>query len=406
MATFDDLEVDEACEKILDHLARRFSPSTIDVTSETALGRVCAEDVFATAPSPLEPRSIMDGYALHMNGDIEVGGKIEVVGESAAGRPFEGALTAGQAVRISTGAVVPASASVVVAQENTSREASNLLVDNARDLRDGGFIRAAGSDWAGQSLRLSRGMTLGPAEVAMLLALDRPTVSVVTRPSVAIICTGDELLGPSDPYRAGAVRCSNGPMLAHQASAAGGEVIMNTMLGDDPAHLVDALQQAECADLILTSGGVSVGDHDHVHAALEERGAEVIFRRVRMRPGRPVTVAATARSLVCALPGNPASSWVTFELLARPALRSMAGVSRERSQLLQVNLPLAEEVAPLKTRVLFLRAIIREGATHPLPQQASGNLASITGVDCLIRVPAGEALIPRGTHLLTYLVES
>jgi len=406
MPTFDDLEVDEACAKVLDHLARRDASDRLEVEVEAAHGRVLATDIFATTPSPREPRAIMDGYALRVDAEDPVSRTFAVVGESAAGRLFAGSLAKSQAIRVSTGAVVPAAASVVVAQEDTARVGDELTISEGASLRAGGFIRAAGSDWEPGSLRLARGDTIGPAELAMLIALERPTVSVFARPSVAIISTGDELLGRDDAYRAGAVRSSNGAMLAAQVTKAGGDVIANLVVQDDPAQLHDALRQLEGADLILTSGGVSVGDHDHVHGALEARDAEVLFRRVRMRPGRPLTVAATAGCLICALPGNPASSWATFELIARPALRYLAGVRRERCPLVQVYAPVAEAVTPLQTRDLFLRAAIRDGAAHPLPRQASGNLASITGADCLVRVPVGGATIPARTPLRTYLVES
>ncbi|MGB1700724.1 MAG: molybdopterin molybdotransferase MoeA, partial [Nannocystaceae bacterium] len=246
----------------------------------------------------------------------------------------------------------------------------------------------------------------GPPELAMLLALERPRIKVYPRPSVAILSTGDELLEPGMPYKAGGVHSSNGAMLAAQVHHAGGEVITNRVIPDDLSQLTAALSDAANADLILTSGGVSVGDHDHLHDALRGCGATVLFRRVRMRPGRPLTVAACQGALVCALPGNPASSWATFELIARPALRHMAGVPKERARLLQLTVPIAEPVTPLRTRALFLRAMLSNGQAHPLEHQASGNLASLIGADCLVEVPAGDSPVPAGTSLSTYVIGS
>ena len=405
MPAFDDLEVDEACETILGHLARSFERQLVHVSLDEARGRVLAEDIIAPHSSPREARSVMDGYAICPGDAPPSPRRFAVVGESAAGRLFAAGLGVGDAVRISTGAVVPPDATVVVAQEDARREGDDIFVADPAVLRPGRFIRTAGSDWDAGSLRLPRGSELGPAELAMLIALERSAVPVFKRPSVAIISTGDELLAPAEPYREGAVRSSNGPMLAHQAITAGGEVTTNVVVPDESAPLVTALHAASEANLILTSGGVSVGDHDHIHAGLQECGAAVLFRRVRMRPGRPVTIACMGDSLICALPGNPASSWATFELLARPALRFMAGIPNARCPRLRLQVPVAAQLSPLHTRDHFMRAIIRDGLAHPLPQQASGNLSSLTGVDGMIRVPAGTEDIPAHTPLWIYLIK-
>ena len=404
MSDTEDLEVGEARARL-----REAAPSPrrapAPVARDDAAGRVLASAVRATDLAPREPRAIMDGYALAVVPGSPPADTWRVVGESAAGHPMPRPLPTGGAARVSTGAVVPEGATVVVAQEDTTRRGDELTLAEGTSLRSGRYIRPAGSDWSPGATLLAAGTPLGPAELALLHAAGRARLEVFERPRVTIVSTGDELVRDADDLRPGTVVSTNGTMLARLAERAGASVQAQLDASDDLSRVCETLDRA-CAtsDIVLTSGGVSVGDHDHIHGALTHLGATRLFRRVRLRPGRPVTAARVGDAMVLALPGNPASSRVTFELLARVAIGHTAGRAHRHDDLQWVEAPLAGQLSSLRTRDLYARARWRDGALAPLARQGSGHLTSIADADALILIPAGTPDVVDGSPVRALLL--
>lgn len=419
--TADDLELADALARVLSACAplpgeRRALP--------TARGRVLAEALHARWAMPGADVSTMDGWAVRA-ADLSPGTAIDlssgtvqssiatgrpdlsagpaevelaVVGESAAGHPSAAVVGPGQAMRISTGAVLPPGADAVVAQEDVRRQGECLWIDLARAgaVRPGHFVRRAGSDLAAGVEILSPGTALRPGDLALAAGAGHADVLVHRPPRVAVLCTGDELVDIGCPPGHGQVVSSNGLMLALQAEAAGAEVRDLGRVGDEPEALRRALADAAAgADVVLVSGGISVGDHDLVWPALLALGAEPIFRRVRLRPGRPLGFARLGDARVFALPGNPASTYVGFELFAQPALRRLAGHAQVERPRRRVVLAAPAEGAGRRTHCV--RARLVDGRAEPLPSQVSGALTSLRGCDLLVLVPPGPGL-PAGAE--------
>lgn len=390
--TADDLEPDDAFARVLAACAP-LPGERRDLFA--ARGCVLAEALHARWALPGADVSTMDGWAVRA-ADLaaetaEV--TLAVVGESAAGHPSPAELQPGQAARISTGAVLPPGADAVVAQEDVRRDGDRLRVDLARAgaVRVGHFVRRAGSDLAAGAPVLSPGTVLRAGDLALAAGAGHPDVLVHRPPRVAVLCTGDELVDIGCPPGHGQVVSSNGLMLACQAQAAGAVVRDLGRVGDRPEALRDALAAAAAAaDVVLVSGGISVGDHDLVWPALLALGAEPIFRRVRLRPGRPLAFARLGHALVFALPGNPASTFVGFELFARPALRRLGGHARPERPRRRVTLAGPAEGAGKRTHCV--RARLVDGRAEPLPSQTSGALTSLRACDVLVLVPPGPGL--------------
>ncbi len=418
MAPADEIELDVglAQASVLDVLARLEPLASERVAIELAGQRTLAESIHASAPLPSAPLSIMDGYAVRsadlrgqattMAGPIVLG----LVGESSAGHPLErGSLAAGTCVRISTGAVVPVGADAVVAQEDTRRLTDPSAIEFSAlartQVEPGRWIRAIASDVAEGELLLAAGCELGPGELALLAANGHADLPVRVRPNVAILATGDELVPIGQTPGPGQIVSTNSLMLAQQILAAGGQPLDLGRIADRPEPLREALVRALLdADLIISTGGISVGDHDLVLPALRELGVELRFRRVRLRPGRPACFGllprGSAQVPVLALPGNPASSMVAFELLARPLLRAMLGQPRTRWFRRGVELELASAVEGDRKRDHYVRVQIDErGRAQPLDRQLSGALRSIANFDALAIVPAGRERVEAGERL-------
>lgn len=394
----DELDPDAALARVL-ACARPLPPRRVGLAQ--AHGRVLAEDLRARWALPGGDLSTMDGWALraadlsHPTDTVA----LAIQGESAAGRPASAPLAPGAAARISTGALLPPGADAVVAQEDATREGATLRVDLARAgaIAPGHFVRRAGSDVAADALLLPAGARLGPGELALAASAGHAELLVHPAPRAAILCTGDELVPPGCPPGHGQIVSSNGLMLAALVEAAGGVAIDLGVAPDDRELLRAALDRARgLADLVLTSGGISVGDHDLVLPALRGLGLEPEFRRVRVRPGRPLTFGRLGEVLVFALPGNPASTFVGFELFVRPALRRLAGRVPEPRPLRRLTLAAPAEGAGRRTH--YVRARLREGRAEPLPNQASGALTSLRGCDALLIIPPGAGL-PAGAEV-------
>jgi molybdopterin molybdotransferase len=412
-----DLSVDEAIAAVLAHV-RPGALGHERVPVPAAIGRVLAEPMTASWSLPSAPLSIMDGYALRCAELVAARERgessllVPLARESAAGHPSERPLAPGTCVRIATGAVVPNDADIVVAQEDTARvehDGRAHVEFNAVALAQasvGRWIRPIGSDVQAGELLLEPGTPISGGEASLLAGTGHVEVPVVRRPRVAILASGDELVPIGHTPARGQIVSTNSMLLAAMIREAGGEPIeLGTVPDREPAVRAAIERAREQADVLIGTGGISVGDHDLILPVLEQLGFVGRFRRVALRPGRPTTFGhlplTDGRTLtVLALPGNPASTLVAFELFARPLLRAMLGLPSWRWQRGYRAVELAGAAEGDRAREHFVRAKLdAHGRAHPLAKQLSGALRSIADFDVLVRVPAGVSQVPAGTSL-------
>jgi molybdenum cofactor synthesis domain-containing protein len=360
-----------------------------EVFLDDALGRALAVD--ASAPNDVPPfaASAMDGFAIRAADTIKGAARLQIIGEAKAGTAADVAVRRGTAVRISTGAPIPEGADTVVPQELTSSEDSTVFIDS--QIRRGYHVRPAGEDIRAGELVVPAGCLLGPAELGVLASMNIPRPRVVRRPRVAIAGTGDELTDPGKPLKPGAIRDSNGPALGGAVHRAGAELVSRMRVGDDLDATVAVLGAGlRGVDMLITTGGVSVGPHDHVRPALKRLGFREVFAGVTMKPGRPTTFAVgDDGTLVFALPGNPVSALMGFRLFVVPALDAMLG---RETVIHPVNAVADEELpgAIGRTAIVRCRTTLHDDGWHvrPTKSQESHILTSMLGVDALALVPA------------------
>lgn len=367
------------------------------VAVASALHRVLAEDVAAAGDVPPFPCSAMDGYAIHAGA---TGRTLSVVGESRAGTPFSGAIGSGEAVRISTGGAVPGDADAVIRQEDVNAQDGRIVT--LVDVGAGEHVRHAGEDMRAGTTVLKAGTVLAGPELAAAISAGLAALTVARRPRVSIFCTGDELREPGEPLDPGEIYNSNGPMLAALATRVGGIAAPAQRLPDDRAATEAGLAAAlEQADVVIVTGGVSVGPHDHVKPALAALGVVEIFWGVALQPGKPTWFGARERQLVFGLPGNPVSAAVTFSLFARPALAALQGATLPPPHPAQAVL--AEPVARNRTREQAVRVRLAEqdGTILATPNGPQGShiVTSLIGADALAMIPAGEGRLEAGTRV-------
>ena len=368
----------EAQTRLLE-LARPLPSERLCVSQ--ASGRYLAADLLAKRTQPPADLSAMDGYAVRAE---ELHGPWTVTGESAAGHPYEGKVAPGEAIRISTGALIPEGAGAVLLQENAIRSNDRLELQGP-DGATPRHIRRAGLDFRTGDTLIAGGAQITAAHIALAISGGHDALEVGTRPRIAIIDNGDELaVNPSEvaPLQ---IPASNGAMLAAMAAPVAGEVARIGPVPDRKQALLEALTQAEGADVIVTSGGASVGDHDLVRPALEEWGAKLDFWRIAMKPGKPLLVATRGDQIILGLPGNPVSSFVTAWLFLLPLLRRLSGAVQPLPH--PVMLPCTEALPANGPRATFVRAQFSGAGVTTLAQQDSSALAAIASCDALIERP-------------------
>ena len=387
------LSIEEALRRVLARTAV-LEPESLPVAA--AAGRFLAEDVGARVDLPPFASSAMDGYAVRAE---DTPGRLPVVYRIAAGLPAEQALGSGESMAISTGGAVPAGADSVVPIEIVVESDNELNVPSPVEL--GANVRPAGGDVRAGDLVLAAGTRIGAAQIGALAAAGVAEVAVVRRPKVVVLSTGTELRAPGETLEAGQIYESNAPMLAAAFEAAGAEVERIGPVADDEGEHRRALAYGLEADVLVSSGGVSVGPHDLVRRILAELGVEEDFWGVAVRPGKPLAFGVRGRTLVFGLPGNPVSCLVGVELFVRPALLALQGATAPEPayETARLTAPLRRNAA----RDELARARSRRDAEgtllEPLTGQESHMIARAAGADALVLVPSGEGELAAGEHV-------
>ncbi len=390
----DLITIEEARRRVLEAITQVGDKS---VPLDAALGRVLAEKVTSTLDVPPFDSSGMDGFAVVAGPAAE----LNVIGEARAGRPFSGSVSPGQAVRISTGAVVPEGADAVVPLERTATARESVSVP---ETGPGENVRRAGEDIPFDAVVLQPGTTLGPAELGVAASVGRAELRCARQPRVAVLVTGDELTEPGAALAPGGIYSSNAFALAAQVERAGAELVARSTVPDDPKSTRAQLGAAlEDADVVIVSGGVSVGPHDHVKPALRELGVEECFWGVRLRPGKPTWFGTRGGTLAFGLPGNPVSAMVTFQLFVRPALAALQGAPSHPPRT-SARLAEAIERNPEREQAIRVRLLQSESnggleATPTTGAQGSHVLTSMVGADGLALIAPGEGEAAAGERV-------
>ncbi len=392
--------VDEALRLIL--ATATMPVETESVPLSRASGRTLARDLAALRTQPPCAVSAMDGYAVRSVDVALVPVVLSLVGESAAGRGFGGTVGPGQATRIFTGAPLPAGADAVVIQEDTSALPGQVTVREA--VVAGRHVRRAGQDFERGDVLLVSGLRLGPADVALVAAMNHPTVPVFRRPRVAVLATGDELVLPGEQPGPDQIVASNSFALMALAEAAGADVIDLGIARDEVSALAAAFARAraEKADLLVTLGGASVGDHDLVQRALVAEGMELGFWRIAMRPGKPLMYGQLGDIQVLGLPGNPVSAIVCGLLFVRPLIRALCG-DRDPGADMSESAEFAVSAPANDVRQDYVRSriIASDGGlprVEPGTRQDSSLLKALSDADCLVIRPPYAPAADVGTR--------
>jgi molybdopterin molybdotransferase len=389
----DLLSIAEAQRLVLEH-ARPLPAETVAL--EDAARRVLAEPARAEIDLPPFPSSAMDGYAVR---GADTPGRLRVEARIAAGKPAVGALEPGQAMGIATGGVVPAGADAVIPIEYVVERGNGIEIDSA--VESGENVRPRGGDIRAGEVVVEPGSVLTPARLGALAAAGIPQVQCARRPRATVLPTGTELRRPGEVLGAGEIYEANGLILAAQLEAAGAVVELMPAVGDDEDAHRGALEHALGADVVVTSGGVSVGPHDLVRRVEAELGVEEVFWRVSVKPGKPLAFGVRERTLVFGLPGNPVSALVGFVLFVEPAIRALQGVPEPLPRFDRGRLAGARRRNPERDELLRARLRRSEGGPvlEPLSGQESHMIARSAGADALVFVPRGEGELADGASV-------
>jgi molybdopterin molybdotransferase len=389
------LPVDDALTCVLEQVR----PLAVEeVALDRALDRYLGEPVLATLDLPPFTNSAMDGYALR-HGDAP--GELEIIGESAAGSPFFGVLGNAQAVTISTGAVLPDGADCVAPIEWAEQPAVGArrpTVTVRRPVPHGYAVRTAGSDVRRGEEVLPAGIRIGAGQIGAAASLGLSSLRCGALPRVAVLTTGSELRAPGQRLEPGQIYDSNGPLLRAALASAGAEVTIIGATADTREAHRDALEHALTHDVVLSTGGVSVGGHDLVREVQRELGVRELFWRIALKPGKPLSFGVRDRSLVFGIPGNPVSVLVCFELFVRPALAALQRSSHPRPAFTAVTLAAAVQRNPDRDEMIRVRRNA-DATVEPLPGQQSHQLALSALSDGLARIPAGTGTLGPGTSV-------
>ena len=366
------------------------------VRLEAAGGRVLAETATALVDLPPFPSSAMDGYALR---SADTPGTLPVVARIAAGSPVGRPLAAGEAMGISTGGVVPDGADAVIQHEAVVENDNVITISNS--VADGANIRPVGRDVAAGGAVISAGTRLGAAQIGALAAAGVAEVVCARRPRAAVLTTGSELKAPGSPLGPGEVYEANGVMLAAQLEAEGAVVTRLAAVADDESAHRRAIEQGLEHDVLVTSGGVSVGPHDLVRRVEAELGVEEVFWRVAVRPGKPVSFGIRGPVLVFGLPGNPVSSLVGCELFVRPALRALQGASDPGPRFAAGRLAVSVTRNAGRDDLMRARSTVTDDGVvlEPVGGQESHMIVRAAEADALVLVPRGEGELPAGASV-------
>jgi len=372
-------------EEALAHIFALVSPLPAErVPLRAAADRVLAAPVVATRDQPPFHSSAMDGYAVA--GEVAPGDRLTVIGESAAGRSSGLTVTPGQAVRIFTGAPLPEGADRVVIQEDVTREGDTITL--CENLDTPGHVRPAGGDFR-KGDRIEPGQRLTPNTLGLAAAMGAATVEVTRRPVIALIATGDELVMPGDDPGPDQIIASNSFALAALFEAEGAECRLLPIARDTRESLTAAFDLARGADLVITTGGASVGDHDLVGEVAGDLGMDRAFYKVAMRPGKPLMAGTVMGMAMVGLPGNPVSSIVCGHVFIRPAIRKMLGLGEAPAP--RRSLPLAADIPANGPRAHYMRARIEDGAVTVFERQDSSLLSVLEAANALAVRPVGDA---------------
>ena len=400
------IQVQEALDKILCQIQFK---GVERVPLGQALGRVLTEDVVSRINNPPLDNSAMDGYAVIAE-DIQSATpenpvKLEMVEEIAAGYTAKGTLKPGQTMRIMTGAPIPPGADAVLMQEDTQKDGNAILCLDKADVAEN--IRRAGEDVKIGEGVIKKGTTLSPAHIGMLAVIGRSQIAVSQRPTVAILSTGDEILELDETPQGPQIFNSNGHMLAAQIKSAGGIPVYLGIAKDTEKDLMEKFEWALTADIVVSSGGVSVGDYDLVKSSLQKMGQDMLFWKVAMKPGKPLAFGRIGKTPIFGLPGNPVSSFVSFEQFVRPSLRKVLGCSDLSHKTVQAKLTRTINKKP--GRLHFLSSIVSwtdgEYTVTPAGEQGSGILKSAANANGLLIFPLEAEEIKQGQEVAVQLLE-
>ena len=389
----DLLSIAEAQQLVLE----RTEPLPAEnVPLEGAARRVLAEPARAEIDLPPFPSSAMDGYAVR--GD-ETPGRLRIEARIAAGNPATAALESGQAMGIATGGVVPDGADAVIPIEYVVEHGNEIEIGSAVERGDN--VRPRGGDIRAGEVVVEAGSVLTPARLGALAAAGIQQVRCARRPRAAVLPTGTELRRPGEPLSAGEIYEANGLILSAQLEAAGAVVELMPAVGDDEAAHRGALEHALDADVVVTSGGVSVGPHDLVRRVEAELGVEEVFWRVSVKPGKPIAFGVRERTLVFGLPGNPVSALVGFMLFVEPAIRALQGVPDPLPRFERGRLVAARRRNPERDELVRARLRRSEDGLllEPLTGQESHMIARSAAADALVFVPRGEGELGDGASV-------
>jgi molybdopterin molybdotransferase len=384
------ISIDEAQRLVLDRV-ERLPAETLPV--DDALGRVVADDARSVVDLPPFDSSAMDGFALR---SADTPGRLPVVHRIAAGSPAPRALEAGEAMGIATGGVVPDGADAVIPMEYVVDHGNTIEIPEP--VERGASVRPAGGDIRAGETVVAAGLRLGAAQLAALAAAGIADVEVARRPRAAVVVTGSELRPPGEPLEPGQIYEANGTLLAAQLASAGAVVERSSPVADEEAAHREALARGLESDVLITSGGVSVGPHDLVRAIEAELGVEEIFWGVSVKPGKPISFGVAGSRLVFGLPGNPVSVLVGFELFVRPALLALQGIADPLPRFEHGVLDSA--LRRNSHRDELVRAGIRRDSdaqmVEPLPGRESHMIARAAGAEALVLVPRGNGELAAG----------